>query len=100
MLVKTAHNARQARNSLEKTLEAFRNALTLRDEQLSLVSQLYDDMLATCNEVWRDINDIPSVEFLNKRRTFIHESLKLDRDLEALRSEMSQIVVGSWIFNI
>ena len=101
MLAKLTNNARRARGNLDKTVQAFQTALRLRDEQMTRISQLYDDMLDICHGLNLKASDVPPAEFLDTRRTYIHETLKLDRDLEALRQEMRQILRNNpWQFNI
>ncbi|RMZ84837.1 hypothetical protein DV737_g994, partial [Chaetothyriales sp. CBS 132003] len=101
MLTRLATNARKTGRGLDNTLAAFRDGCRLREEHLTRVSKLYDDMLAECDLLRvQPAREIPPARFLDKRRQFIHESLKLDRDLEGLRQEFKGILLSSWQFNI
>ncbi|RMZ87312.1 hypothetical protein DV736_g5460, partial [Chaetothyriales sp. CBS 134916] len=101
MLTRLATNARKSRRRFNSTLEAFRDACKLREEHLTRVSKLYDEMLAECDLLRvQPARAIPPARFLDKRREFILESLKLDRDLEGLRQEFKGILLSGWQFNI
>ncbi|RMZ75980.1 hypothetical protein DV738_g5178, partial [Chaetothyriales sp. CBS 135597] len=101
MLTRLATNSRKSRRQLDSTLEAFRDACKVREEHLTQVSKLYDELLAECDLLRvQPARAIPPARFLDKRREFILESLKLDRDLEGLRQEFKGILQSSWQFNI
>ena len=99
MLSKVANNARKALNSLPLTLDALRAAIHLRTEQLTLVSQLYDDVLIYLQHHWHHESPLLSAEFLDIRHDFCHESLKMDRDLEFLRMETQKTLALPYLFN-